>query len=708
MVRRWKLPAHAGFARALVALTFGLSVTDFASAQAPPPNPDASPLTIDVQDDPALSPRRDLPQGSGATIVGTLEDGVGSQGSAVSGNTVVSSPNLTPTLLSQTASSVTVITAEQIQQRGQINVGEVLRSVPGIDVVRNSTPGSPTTIFIRGAGGEHTKVLVDGIPMNDPISPGRVFDFSNLSVDNIEKIEVIRGPQSVLYGSDAIGGVILITTKKGAGPMQGRASVMGGSFSTMNSAANVSGSRGAVYYSVGGSYLDTNGFSAASRSLPGNVEDDGFMLGTYSQRIGWQPSDNANLDFVFRYNQGNVDIDKGGGAFRDDPNDSNTLQQAVAGVRFHTVSDAGWYEQTLSYYISDVKRGTRSPEDPVPVFPGSFFGNFRGNTQQIDWRNTFHLLDNDLFGDSFTFGGLYQTETGASDTVFDLGGGLTFPSTFPKSSLDDGAVYGENQFRVGESWYTTVGVRSDHFNLYGANDTYRVTSLYRVPGLLTGFRATLGTGFRAPSLYQRFDPFAGNPNLLPEDSKGWDAGIEQPMFDGFLVPSVTYFRNDFTNFIDYDQNLGIYYNAAYARMSGVEFSTLFVLDDRTTMTTSYTYLDTESPSNAVPPPIGTPAQLLRRPRHKLNVQFNRRVLRDRGDLYVGMYYVGDRDDAIGFPSTRVVLQDYVVVNTALTYDLSRNFQVFGRIDNAFNEHYEEVSGFGVAPFSVFAGTTVRW
>ncbi|MBL9081102.1 MAG: TonB-dependent receptor, partial [Planctomycetales bacterium] len=187
MVRRWKLPARAGFARALFALTFGLSVTDFASAQAPPPNPDAAPLTIDVQDDPALSPRRDLPQGSGATIVGTLEDGVGSQGSAVSGNTVVSSPNLTPTLLSQTASSVTVITAEQIQQRGQINVGEVLRSVPGIDVVRNSTPGSPTTIFIRGAGGEHTKVLVDGIPMNDPISPGRVFDFSNLSVDNIEK-----------------------------------------------------------------------------------------------------------------------------------------------------------------------------------------------------------------------------------------------------------------------------------------------------------------------------------------------------------------------------------------------------------------------------------------------------------------------------------------------------------------------------------------
>ncbi|MGC3969804.1 MAG: TonB-dependent receptor plug domain-containing protein [Pirellulales bacterium] len=278
----------------------GFSFAELASAQAPPPSPSAaSPLTIDVQDAPALSPRSDLPQGPGATIVGTLEDGVGSQGSAVSGNTVVSSPNLTPTLLNQTASSVTVITAEQIQQRGQINVGEVLRSVPGIDVVRNSTPGSPTTIFIRGAGGEHTKVLVDGIPMNDPISPGRVFDFSNLSVDNIEKIEVIRGPQSVLYGSDAIGGVILITTKKGAGPMQGRASVMGGSFSTMNSAANVSGSRGPVYYSVGGSYLDTNGFSAASRGLPGNVEDDGFMLGTYSRRIGWQPSDNVRASTSF-------------------------------------------------------------------------------------------------------------------------------------------------------------------------------------------------------------------------------------------------------------------------------------------------------------------------------------------------------------------------------------------------------------------------
>ncbi|MBA4018143.1 MAG: hypothetical protein C0483_13305 [Pirellula sp.] len=694
MVRVTGRPKLTGWKRAAISVALVLSQADFSISHAQQAALNAPP--------PSTAPSGDLPEGPGATIVGALEDGVGSQGSVVSGNTVLSSPNLTPTPLNQTASSITVITAEQIQQRGQVNVAEVLRGVPGLDVVRNSTPGSPTSVFLRGAPNEHTKVLIDGIPANDPLSVGRGFDFSNLSVDNIEKIEIIRGPQSVLYGTDAIGGVILITTRKGEGPNAGRVSAWGGSFSTANTAANTSGSQGPFYYSAGGSYFDSNGFSAADRRLPGNVEDDGFQLGTFSTRAGWQPNQNVSVDFVLRYNQGIVDTDNGRGAFGDGLNNSDTIQQTVAGVRIHTKNEEGWYEQTLSYYVSDVVRGSR--------FPGFFFfSHYAGNTQQVDWRNTFHLLDTDWFGTSTTVGTWYQTEVGSA---------LEGTDAVPRSSLDDAAIYGEQQVRIGESWYTTAGVRSDNYNAYGANDTYRFTSLYRVPGLNTGIRGTIGTGFRAPSLYQRFSQY-GNPAILPETSKGWDFGVEQPMFDGNLVPSVTYFRNDFRNLIDFDFNagpigpfgfpLGQYYNAFQARTTGIEFATLFVLDDRTTLTTSYTYMETHAPSIVAPPPIGTDAPLLRRPTNKLGVQFNRRILNNRAAWNVGVIYVGTRDDAdTNFPSTRVKLPAYTVVNTAITYDLTRQIQLTGRIDNVFNERYQEVFGYGTAPVSGYAGAAVRW
>jgi vitamin B12 transporter len=645
---------------------------------------------------PPPATRMNLPEAPATVVEGQL-GGVGSQGSAVSGGQRVTSANLTPTILADTGSSTTVVTAEQIAQRGgQPNVAEILRGLPGVDVVRQGSPGSATTVFLRGAGGQHTKVLIDNVPANDPISPTRAFDFANLSVDNIERIEIIRGPQSVLYGSDAIGGVINIITRKGQGANSGRVSAMGGSFSTANMAMNTSGSRGPVYYSFGGSYFDTNGFSASDRRMLGNTEADGFQLGTLSSRVGWQPSDQFDVDVVLRYNQGYTDIDARGGNFGDDPNDSTQMQQTVVGVRLHSRNFPGWYEQTTSYYVSDIHRGFR---DPLPV-GFNFFANYQGTTQQIDSRHTFHILDTDWIGNDITVGGLYQTEVGSAQDNF---GGF-----FPSTSLDDGAVYGQEQLRIGDNWFSTVGYRSDHYNLYGANDTYRVTSLYRLPSTKTAFRGTIGTGFRAPSLSERFDPFAGNPNLRPEYSKGWDCGIEQPLFDGTLVPSVTYFRNDFRNFIDFNPNLFTSVNYPYAQTSGVEFNTLFVLTSYSTLTTAYTYTDTEAPSIATPPPLGDSAPLLRRPRNKLGVVYNRRFYDNRINWNVNCSFVGRRDDAFGFPATRVQLGGYSLVNTGLTYDVSRRMQLFGRVDNVLNQHYQEVYGYGTPRLSAYAGASLMW
>jgi len=263
--------------------------------------------------------------------------------------------------------------------------------------------------------------------------------------------------------------------------------------------------------------------------------------------------------------------------------------------------------------------------------------------------------------------------------------------------------------RFRENWYTTLGVRSDHFNTYGVHDTYRATTLYRVPGLNTGIHGTIGTGFRAPTIYQRFGDFVGNPNLIPETSKGWDIGIEQPMFDGLLVPNVTYFRNDFQNFIEYDPSIppfGAFGNVTQVRTSGVEFATLFVLTDRSTLTTAYTYTDTDGPISPPPAPADQSATLFRRPRNKLGVTYNRRSADGRWNWNVNGMYVGERSDSNG--GTRVLLADYVLVNTAVTCNLTQNWQILGRIDNVFNEKYEEVFGYGVAPISAYAGATLRF
>lgn len=650
---------------------------------------DGAPAQEPSTSDPAQ--RLNLPEAP-ETVVEGRQSSVGSQGTAASGSTELVTPNLEPTALANTASSVTVITAEQIAQRGGQNlVSEILRGTAGLDVVRTGNPGSQTSVFLRGAGSQHTKVLIDGIPANDPSAPNRAFDFGNLSVDNIERVEIIRGPQSVLYGSDAIGGVINIITKKGSGPMTGRVGAQGGAYGTANTAGNLSGSRGSVYYSTGGSYYRTTGFSAAASG----TEPDGFLLGTFSSRVGWQPSENVNLDFVVRYNQGNTHIDNG---FTtppsDDIEDFTAIKQLSTGVRLHTKDDSGIYEQLTAFYATNIDRSYNALDNVLP------FNNFQqwlhGMTQQVNSMHTLHLLDLTRVGFDVTAGGSYYTETMQSSD--------NFGDFFPTTSQDDGAAYGQAVLRLGEGWYTTAGVRTDHYNLYGVHDTYRTTSIYRFAGTKTAIRGTLGTGFRAPSIEDRFNPFTGNPNIQPEFSKGWDFGIEQPLFDGDVVTSVTYFRNDFFNLIQANPVFGFQsQNIASARATGIEFNTLFVLSPTASVTTSYTYTDTADLS------VGTTSYgqpLIRRPRNKWGIVYNQRFF-NRLNWNVSLNYVGNRYD-LPPSAVRVLLPNYCLLNTGVVFDVSRRLQLIGRIDNVCNANYQELYGYGVASASGYAGANLMW
>lgn len=680
---------RAGYALALMA-----AITACVSAQPPVPPPPTRPADAPAPTPPvdARPPLEDIPETPVVAEIG----GPGSQGGAAPGNTVVETPTRTGTPLSQVGSSVSVVTAADIEQRKQYSVLEVLRGLPGVDVVQSGGPGRVATVFIRGANSDQTKVLLDGIWMNDPITTGRLFDFSNLSVDNIERIEVIRGPQSVLYGSDAIGGVINIITKKGQGPRQTRAGAYGGAFQTSRESGNLSGGNERVYYSWGASYLDTKSFSAADRRLPGNTERDAYQLGTLAGRMGWTPFENFDVDYVMRYVDAGTNIDVGGGPNQDDPNRKNYTNQYFTRAQIRYATPGGFWEQKLAYNLTNQTRRQVDDVDPMHPFDSSL-GRFHSQMQLVDWQHNFQLHETN----TLTVGMQYLQEDGQSffnsNSIFG-----PFNIVSPNVALRDPAIYAQEQIRIADRWFTTFGARQDHYSQAGTADTYRVTSLYRVPLTNTGFRGSIGTGFKAPTIFQLFDAFSGNPNLRPEESKGWDYGLEQPLLDGRVVLAATYFRNDFANLIDFNPATFAYFNIGAAVATGAELSGTFHMRPDTTLTLTYTRLDARD--------RGTDLALLRRPRDKIGVIFNRQLLGGRANFNYTMFYVGNRvdQDFTQFPSPRVTVPNYIVANVAASYDVTRRLQVFGRVDNFFNARYQEVFGFGTAPISAYGGAQVLW
>lgn len=587
------------------------------------------------------------------------------------GDDTVVTPTRGETLLSEVGSSVSVITEEQIRQSGQTQVSDVLRNIPGVDVVQQGSPGGLTSVFLRGANSQQTKVLIDGIPANDPSNASRSFDFSLLTVDNIERIEVLRGPQSTLYGSDAIGGVINIITKRGQGPMQVRASVMGGQFGTHREGFNVSGGTDKYHYSFGSSYLQSDGFSSADVRF-GNVENDGVRHGTFSGRFGMTPTENFDVDYVFRYTDIDAMIDDAG--FVGPPTD-NFIRETRNEALFSRIQarvgalDGNW-DQRFGFNYTDYNRRDTD---------AGFFGipQFNGETRMFDYQSNFLLHDSN----TLTVGVDYLDE-GARDTFT------------PTRSQNQASLYFQDQINVCDSWFTTVGFRWDDHSEAGSASTYRITTLYRHPAWKTAFHGSIGTGFRAPSLSEiAFGPPAG---LRPEKSHGWDVGIEQPVGERLLV-DVTYFRNDFTDLIQFDFNTFTLANIGRAYANGVELTGVYQLNACTTVSANYVYNFTRD--------LETGLELRRRPRNKASLKINRSMLCDRANVSAGLLFFGNRLDS---SDGSIYLDEYFLLNMSGTYDWNDHLQLFARLDNVLDQDYEEVWGYGTPGISFYGGVNLVW
>ena len=594
------------------------------------------------------------------------------------------------TALDAVGSSITVITREEIEKRQAVQLTDVLRGVPGLDVVRQGGPGQTASVFLRGGNSSHTLVLIDGIEVNDPSTPARFFDFAAIPVDNIERVEILRGPGSPLYGSDAIGGVINIITRRSTGPTSGSVAVEAGSFRTHEEKISLRGGGDLFSYSLAGSFFDSEGISAA-REEDGNTEEDGHERSSLAARIGLTPNETLALDLFYRYLDTETDLDNFGGAFGDDPNNRYQAQSDYARLQAELdLMETAWV-QTLGVSLTDYDRTNRNGTDAAhPV--DTVDSRFEGRLWKVDWQHNLALTADD----TLVLGVEHEEEAAESRDLrtfrdFFTGEPTTLLTEFSEKRARTTGYFLENQLQPSEGTSLTAGLRLDDHSRFGSHTTWRVTGSYRFPATATRFMASYGTGFKAPSLYQLFSRF-GDPDLDPETSRGWDIGFRQPLYDDKVRFGATYFQNDFEDLIDYDFAANAFRNVGEAHSRGVELTLQISPGEGLDIAAAYTYTDTEDEA--------TGEQLLRRPRNKGSLSLSYEWS-DRLTGLLEVLYVGEREDTV-FPDI-VTLDSYTLVNLAARLPLGEHLELTGRIENLFDENYQEVSGYGTPGLAGYLG-----
>ncbi len=602
---------------------------------------------------------------------------------------VAISPTLRPTPLSQTGSSVTVITGQDLEAKQSRTVPDALSDVPGLNAVQTGGPGGATSVFVRGTASNHTKVLLDGIDIGDPTSPAGAFDFGHLLTAGIDRIEVLRGPQSGLYGSDAIGGVIDIRTKPGSGPEQFTGSVEGGSFSTFNQTATLSGSSAPFSYSFSAAHFHAGGVPVTPLNLlaPGQARiDNSYDNQTYAARLGLEIARNFDVGLTTHYVESTLrftgnEFNLSTFTFQPETtqSESNT-QQWFTRAFAHQVLFGGAFDQTFGVGYTDYRR-----RDTDPLYGTSFN---TGDRLKFDWTGIVKLVP----GQVVTLGAERQTDEIVNSPI--------------SAQIANSAGFVQLQSSFGERLFNTASVRYDSSDRFGDITTYRIAPAFLIPETGTKLKASYGTGFKAPSLnelyvsYPAFFFFA-NPGLKPEESTGYDAGFEQAVLGGRVQFGATYFHNDITNLITYAAiapTYTTYVNIAQAQIDGVESFLAFKPFSDLTLRADYTY------TMAMDAQLSE--ELLRRPKHKVSLtakwQATEALSLSATVIHAGDFVDTDRYGLI----PRLNAPGYTVVNIASSYDLGHGLTAFARIDNLFNESYQDPTGFLRPGFGAFAGMKV--
>lgn len=587
------------------------------------------------------------------------------------------------------ANSITVVDQQEIQRRQYKTVQDILNDVPGLAASQSGAFGKSGALFIRGTNANHALVLIDGLRANDPGSANGTFNFAHILADMVERVEIVRGPLSTLYGSDALGGVVNVITRKGKGRPSAALNLEGGSFNTLAGSAAVQGAIERFNFNVGLAGFRTDGISATPKSqrLPGmKGEDDPYRNLTLNARLGMEVSDNFEVSLFGRYVATKSQYDNWP---VEDPNlRENTEQFYGRALGELWLMDGRWKQSFGLGYVHVHRRDLDDPDTFNP-FPAAFDSKRTGKRLKGDWQNDVQVSE--IW--KLTFGVEGEKEWYDSDIDgFAIKADATTLGAFLQSRLT-----------LMDRVFLTLAARLDHHSEFGVYPTFSAGLAYLHRETDTKLKASIGTAFKAPTLDQLYGAipaygFSGNPNLDPEKSVGLDIGFEQKLFDGRLQFGSTFFRNWLRDLIDFNTSFSTLVNVDRVNTWGLE--SFVAVQPLPWLTARVDHTWTHAEDRA------TGQQLARRPRHKITAAID---LTPIEKLTLG-FSVTWNDDRVDFlPSFATGINPgYTVARFTASYQVTEQFQIYGRIENAFDEKYDDPAGFAQPGFAAYVGTRMTF
>lgn len=636
---------------------------------------------------------------------------------------------VTPTRVEQpvasTGASVSVVHARDIQKRGSLGFSDVLRGVPGLDVFSNGGPGTQTSVALRGSTPGQTLFLIDGIRIGDPTSTDGSVDFGRLLPTDIERIEVLRGPQSALYGSDAMGGVINIITRRGKGAPQGWIMSEGGSYGTSSSRASISGADGHGSYALSISGLHADGFPRygyrqqrpifigdQTTPLPPLPADDPTNNVGVTGRLGYEFTERARIeaglagyDSAIRYD--NPYAFKPWSVFDPFNHQHATFMQGY--VRLGAEMFDNMLRNRLTLYANRGNRDawvTEACFDTLTFMSQNCRFGYLGGRRGVEYQSDIALGPLGLA----TLGSRVETETAQNSRdawIID-----DYAPTHAVQTTWSG--YAQHQFTLFDRLDISYGGRVDAVSQNRTFMTWRTMANFRLDEIGMRLRGSAATGAKTASLFQRFSEY-GDPALAPERVLGFDAGIDQSFFSGLATASVSVFTNRYVNLVQFGkvesctaaQIFGCYFNVGRADTRGVEFFGEAALVPGALLARgSYTFLSARNLDDDANS-IYAGRTLLRRPRHKGMWSFVYTGLKGL-EVEARANIVGPAHDVDFVFNKRVMLAPYVRLDLFANYRLTDQLTLHGRIENLNNALYEEVYNFSTTARAFYGGVKYAW
>lgn len=567
-----------------------------------------------------------------------------------------------PSQLSDTGSSVWIVDRALIESRGYLQMTDVLTTVPGVTINQNGTFGGQASARIRGATSDQTLVLVDGIMVNDVSTPGGGFNFGVFDVSDVERVEVLKGPQSTLWGSDAIGGVINVVSRTPEEGLNADVRVSGGSFGSQQYGLSVEGRNDTGDFRISYNDQSTDGISKADED-DGNTEEDGYDNQTLSLKGGLNLPGNTRLELSYRDTEAETEFDSFGvatGVQDGDEVSETDFSTAQASLMFPLFNDR--LQNRLTYADTEIERENFS--NGAPGFSAE------GSREVFQYQGT------------YSFSEQHQLSIGIEEEDTDNG----------SESFSNTGIFALYQASPTEDLTISLGVREDDHEEYGSETVTRISAAWSLTQQVD-LRASWGEGFKAPTIFQTTFFCCGatvaNPNLQPEESEAFDIGVDWRLASGNGELSLTAFKQDTENQISFSFAVGGYENIAEVESQGLEFAFDYRWTDTLTTSANITYIDSED---------GNGQELIRIPELTADVSVTWRPMPALSTSLVAVYNDEEED-------SRGTVDSWTRFDLSAVYDLNQQIELFARIENLGDEDYQQIFGYGTPERSGYVGVT---